>query len=154
MVPFTVLVMATLVFRGFGALGLKVFQGWPMSLRAGLFVMFLLTASAHWGKRRADLIAMVPTAFPRPDVMVSLTGILELLGGVGLLWRPIAPIAAACLIALLIAVFPANVRAARDHLKIGQAQATPLPLRTLLQLVFIAALALAGFPRLFALPAP
>lgn len=152
--PFAVLVFATLVFRGIGALGLKVFQGWPMSLRAGLFVMFQLTASAHWGKRRADLIAMVPSAFPRPDVMVTLTGILELLGAIGLLWRPVAPIAAACLIALLIAIFPANVRAARDHLKIGRAQATPLPLRTLLQIVFIAALALAGFPRVFGLPAP
>jgi uncharacterized membrane protein len=153
-VPFIVLVIATLIFRGAGLLGLNVFDLWSMSVRTGLFVMFLLTASAHWGKRRADLIAMVPTTFPRPDLMVTLTGVLELLGAAGLLWRPIAPIAATCLASLLIAIFPANVRAARDHLKIGDAPATPLPLRTLLQVIFIAALAIAGFPRLFGLSAP
>jgi hypothetical protein len=46
-------------------------------------------------------------------------------------------------------MFPANVRAAREHLKIGGAPATPLLLRTLLQLVFVGALITAGFPKYF-----
>lgn len=108
--------------------------------------MFLLTASAHWGKRRPDLIRMVPAAFPRPDLIVTITGLLELLGAVGLLLPAMAGTATACLAALLVAMFSANVRAAQHNLMIGGKTAAGLPLRTLLQVVFIAALLGAGFP--------
>jgi uncharacterized membrane protein len=118
-------------------------------LRGGLALMFLLTASVHWGKRRRDLIAMVPPFFPRADLIVSFTGVLEILGAMGLLIPATAPVAAACLALLLIAMFPANVRAAHEHLKMGDTATTPLPLRTLLQLVFITALIIAGFPGAF-----
>jgi len=151
MVPFLVLVIATLALRAIGAAGVHPLSGWTPSLRAGLSLMFLLTASAHWGKRRPDLIAMVPTAFPRPGMIVTITGILELLGAVGLLLPATAPAAAVCLAVLLMAMFPANVRAAREHLGLGGRAATALPLRTILQIVFIAALAAAAFPGAFRL---
>jgi hypothetical protein len=67
--------------------------------------MFLLTASAHWGKRRQDLIAMVPPAFPRPDLLVTVTGVLEIAGAVGLMLPMGAPYAALGLCFLLLAVF-------------------------------------------------
>src|SRR5262249_34558818 len=54
--------------------------GWWDALRFALAAMFLLTASAHWGKRRPDLIRMVPSAFPRPDLIVTITGVLEIFG--------------------------------------------------------------------------
>jgi uncharacterized membrane protein len=151
MVPFLVLVTATLALRAIGAAGVHPLDGWTPSLRAGLSLMFLLTASAHWGKRRRDLIAMVPTALPHPDLIVTITGILELLGAAGLLFPATAPAAGVCLAALLIAMFPANVRAAHEHLKIGEGEATALPLRTVLQIAFIAALAAAAFPGAFRL---
>jgi len=50
----------------------------------GLAGMFFLTASAHWGRRRADLIRMVPKNFPRPDFLVTLTGTCEILGAIGI----------------------------------------------------------------------
>ena len=81
--------------------------------------MFLLTASAHWGKRRPDLIRMVPKSFPRPDLLVTLTGVCEILGAIGLLVVPFARWAAIGLTLLLIAVFPANIRAAREGITIG-----------------------------------
>ncbi len=146
MIPFLILVIATLALRGVGFAGVHALDNWTACLRGGLALMFLLTASAHWGKRRRDLIAMVPPAFPRPDLIVTITGILEILGAVGLLFPATAPAAAACLAVLLIAMFPANVRAARENLKIGDSAATALPLRTALQVVFIAALILGGFP--------
>jgi uncharacterized membrane protein len=93
-----------------------------------------------------DLIAMVPAAFPRPDLVVTITGLLELLGAAGLLLPATAGAAAACLAALLAAMFSANVRAAKHHLTIGGKPTTGLPLRTFLQLVFIVALLAAGFP--------
>jgi hypothetical protein len=41
------------------------------------------------------------------------------------------------------------LRAARENLTIGGRPATPLPLRALLQLAFISALIVAGFPDAF-----
>jgi uncharacterized membrane protein len=136
---------STLVLRAVGYFAIPVMDDWIICLRGGLAAMFLLTASAHWGKRRPDLIRMVPPAFPRPDRVITITGLLELLGAVGLLLPATAAAAAACLAALLVAMFPANVRAARHSLMIGGKTATELPLRTFLQVVFIAALLVAGF---------
>jgi uncharacterized membrane protein len=113
--------------------------GWWDALRIALAAMFLLTATAHWGRRRGDLVRMVPAAFPRPDLMVTLTGVLELMGAIGLLVPAVAPWAALGLTMLLVAIFPANVRAARERLTIGGRQATPFVLRAVIQVVFVAA---------------
>jgi uncharacterized membrane protein len=149
MIPFIVLVISTLLLKVIGVAGVDLLNSWTWCLRGGLALMFLFTASAHWRKQRGDLVAMVPSAFPRPELIVSATGVLEILGAVGLLIPAIAPVAAACLAMLLISLFPANIRAAREGLTIGGRPATVLPLRTLLQLVFIAAVLVAGFPDIF-----
>jgi|SRR5580704_15681879 uncharacterized membrane protein len=149
MIPFFVLLISTLVLRAIGIAGVEPLNSWTWCLRGGLVPMFLLTASAHWGKQRPDLIAMVPPVFPRADLLVSLTGVLEILGALGLLIPTTAAAAALCLAALLIAIFPANIRAARKNLTIGGRAATPLPVRAVLQIVFIGALIAAGFPGVF-----
>ncbi len=149
MFPFFVLLVSTLLLRVIGMAGMSPFDSWTWCLRCGLALMFLFTASAHWGKRRGDLIAMVPRVFPRPDLMVSATGVFEILGGLGLLIPAVAPVAAACLAMLLMGLFPASIRAAREHLTIDGRPATALPLRALLQLVFITAVLAAGFPGAF-----
>jgi uncharacterized membrane protein len=113
--------------------------GWWIALRIALCVMFLLTASGHWGTRRADLIRMVPAAFPRADLLVTFTGICEVVGAIGLLIPAVAPYAAIGLTLMLLAIFPANVRAAREKLTIGGTPATPIIARTLIQIVFLAA---------------
>ena len=147
--PLIVLVIATLLLRVIGAVGVGLLNSWTWCLRGGLALMFLFTASAHWGKRRGDLTAMVPRVFPRPDLMVSATGVFEILGAAGLLIPAVAPSAAACLAMLLIALFPANIRAAREGLTIGGRPTTALPLRTVLQLVFLGAVLVAGLPGIF-----
>jgi uncharacterized membrane protein len=143
--PFWVLIASTLIFRALGAAGVTALQSWTICLRAALAVMFLLTASAHWGKRRPDLIRMVPSQFPRPDLIVTVTGLLEILGALGLLFPATAKAAAVCLAMLLIGMFPANAHAARQRLTIGGKPVTPMPLRIILQIVFVAALIAAGF---------
>jgi uncharacterized membrane protein len=101
--------------------------------------MFLLTASAHWGKRRSDLIRMIPPSFPRPDLLVTMTGVLEVLGAIGLIVPKIAPYAALGLALMLLAVFPANIHAARQRLTIAGRPVEALIPRTLLQIVFLMA---------------
>jgi uncharacterized membrane protein len=57
--------------------------------------MFLLTASAHWGRGRADLIRMVPEALGRAAFWVSLTGFAEIAIAIGLQIPTLAPWTAA-----------------------------------------------------------
>jgi uncharacterized membrane protein len=144
MLPFLVLVGAFVVLRVLGFAGVAVLQSWVVCLRGALAAMFLLTASAHWGRRRPDLVRMVPPVFRYPELLVTLTGLAEIAGAIGLLIPRVAPWAAAGLAALLLAMFPANVRAAREGLSIGGRAATPLVKRTVLQIVFLAAVLAAG----------
>jgi uncharacterized membrane protein len=140
MVPFLVLLAGWMLFRALGVLGLQPLDGWQASLRAALALMFVVTASAHFGSRRRDLVAMVPPVLPAAGRLVTLTGVLELAGAAGLLYAPLAPLAAAGLAMLLVLMFPANMRAARARLRIGGRPATPLGWRVLLQALFLAAL--------------
>src|ERR1017187_4138192 len=119
MAPLIVLVASVLLFWLTGKAGVTAFQDLGFVLRAALAAMFVLTASAHWGKRRADLIRMVPPAFPRPDLLVTITGVLEILGVIGMLLPRTARPACICLALLLVALFPANVYAAYKQLAIA-----------------------------------
>ena len=83
---------------------------------------------------------MIPGWVPFPGLGPAAPGGLELLGAAGLLLRATAPLAARCLAAVLVALFPANVRAAREQVAIGDKPATPLGFRALVQVLFIALL--------------
>ena len=89
----------------------------PVALRGGLAAMFLLTGVSHHDGMWAELVAIVPPALPAPELLITLTGVAELAGAIGLLWRPTATAAAAGLSALLIGMFPANVYAAASGLE-------------------------------------
>jgi uncharacterized membrane protein len=142
MVSFIVLIALFGSFYLLGSVWLPTQLNWLTSLRLALAGMFLSTASAHWGQRRRDLVAMVPPAFPRPDLLVTVTGLFEIVGAVGLMLPQTAPYAALGLCFLLLAVFPANVHAARQQLSIGGRRVEALLPRALLQLVFLAATAI------------
>ena len=138
MVPLIVVLVVFTALRLAGALGIHALRDWRLCLRWALAVMLLVTASAHWGAKRADLVAMVPPAFPRPELLVTVTGILEILGAAGLVYARTSRVAAVCLAVLFLAMFPANVYAARQNLSIGGRPVTGLPLRTIVQVGLIA----------------
>jgi len=139
MIPVIVLAALFIAFSLAGRLGVPFLWGWWTSLRWALAGMFLLTASAHWGKRRADLVRMVPPVFPKPHLLVTLTGILEILGTLGLMLPYTARLAAGGLCLLLFCLFPANVRAAREKMTIGGRPVPALLPRTGIQILFVAA---------------
>ncbi|BCY08577.1 DoxX family protein [Actinoplanes sp. L3-i22] len=140
MVPFIALIAGSAVLRLLGLAGVDALDAWQPALRGGLALMLLFTAMPHFRPGwRQDLIAMVPPRFPRPDLLVTATGILELAAAAGLLIPPLAPAAAICLALLMLAMFPANISAARRHLTLGGRPVTPLPLRTAMQVVFVGA---------------
>jgi uncharacterized membrane protein len=66
--------------------------------------------------------------------------VLEAAGAFGLLLSGVVRVAAYALIALLVAMFPANLHAARAQVLIAGRPATPLIVRVPLQLFWIGAL--------------
>jgi uncharacterized membrane protein len=146
MIPLTVLVVSFAAFRLLG-FWLPYFSDWQIALRAALGVMFLLTASAHWGRRRPDMIRMVPLAFGDGAKWVTLTGIAEVLIAIGLQF-PLAAMPVAFSAGIMLAcIFPANAKAAREKLTIAGRPVPGLGLRLAIQVVFLGALVLAVWPR-------
>ena len=128
MIVLYVLLAATCLARTVGLLWTPL-ADWHSALRVGLAAMFLFTGFAHFNRTRADLIRMVPPALPYAPALVTITGIAELSGAAGLLLPSTAFYAAVGLIVLLVAMFPANVYAARSAHTIRGRPHTPLPLR-------------------------
>jgi uncharacterized membrane protein len=136
-IPLLVLVIVTLLTRLAGRLATPSLDSWPAAVRVGLAAMFCFTAAAHFNSMRADLIAMVPPGVPAPGLLVTLTGIAEVLGGLGLLFRATRRPAAIGLILLLVAVLPANVHAALASIPFRGGAPTPLVPRVALQAAFV-----------------
>lgn len=145
--PLIVLVVVTLLARVAGLIGVAPLTHWRAAVRVGLAVMLCFTAAAHFNDMREDLVRMVPPAVPNPELMVTITGLCEVLGAIGLLIPRTRRAAAIALIALLVAVLPANIHAAQSDLTIGGAAATPLLPRVALQLLFIVLVWWAGLRR-------
>ena len=135
--PALLLLAALPALRALGALGLRPVASWRGAARHALALMYASTASAHFTRRRADLIRMVPPWVPAPRLAVALTGGLELLGAAGLLAPATAPLAGRGLAALLVVLLPANAHAARRGIPLGGKPATPLGFRTLAQGLFV-----------------
>ena len=138
MVVLVVLLVSLVLFGGFGALGVGALSTWHEVVAWALATMFLFTASSHFVARtREDLIAMVPGVFPKPALLVSLTGVLEGLGAVGLLIPATRGLAGLCLALLLVALLPANVSAARRGVPMRGRAPTPLLVRIPMQILFV-----------------
>ncbi|HVK63179.1 MAG TPA: DoxX family protein [Polyangium sp.] len=85
-------------------------------------------------------VRIVPAALPAPLALVYVSGVAEIAGGVGLLIPRLRRAAGIGLIALYIAVFPANINMAIHEIQVGD---DPVPAwaswaRLPFQLVFIA----------------
>ena len=79
--------------------------------RAGLvfvFLWFLIGGIAHFAATDLEM-RIVPPWVPWPRTVVLVSGVLELVGAAGLLWRPTRRLAGWGLFALTLAVTPANI---------------------------------------------
>ncbi len=85
-------------------------------------------------------VRIVPPQLPYPLGLVYLSGFYEILGGIGLLVPPVSQAAAWGLIALFIAVYPANINMAVNHIHIDHIPDSPWVqvVRLPFQAVFIA----------------
>ena len=105
---------------------------WLLAIAVGLSGVLHFTSSKTYE-------AMIPSWLPAHRPLVLISGVFELLGAVGLLVPHTQHVAAWGLIALFIAVFPANVNMAVNTLPLGRRRVPTWTLwaRLPLQLVFI-----------------
>ena len=82
-------------------------------------------------------IGIVPKFLPLPRALVLVSGFFEVLGGLGLLLPFVRKPAAIGLIALYIAVFPANISMALNDVPINGQHFSPLLLWLRLPLQFV-----------------
>ena len=139
MAPLLTLLLGSLAARVVGWLGVDYVDSWPRAIAVGLAAMFVLTGVAHFVQPlRSDMIAIVPPRLPAPALLVTITGVLELLGAVGLLIPATRVAAAVCLFLLMVAMFPANVYAARMP-NPPKSMTSRLDVRTAEEAVYLAA---------------
>ena len=139
MAPLLTLLLGSLAARVVGWLGVDYVDSWPRAIAVGLAAMFVLTGVAHFVQPlRGDMIAIVPPRLPAPALLVTITGVLELLGAVGLLIPATRVAAAVCLFLLMVAMFPANVYAARMP-NPPKSMTSRLDVRTAEEAVYLAA---------------
>jgi uncharacterized membrane protein len=138
------LILGTLGARLAGWLGMDYADSWPSAIAIGLAAMFVVTGVAHFvNPLRRDMIAIVPPQLPAPGLLVTITGVLELLGAAGLLYPPTRAAAAVCLFVLMLVMFPANVYAAR-MVNPPKSMTTRLDLRTAEQVLYLGAAVVIG----------
>jgi uncharacterized membrane protein len=87
-----------------------------------LAVLMVVAGALHFVFPKG-YVRIVPAYLPAPLTLVYLSGLAESLGGLGLLFPPTRTLAAWGLILLFIAIFPANVNMAVNH--IGFTRAPP-----------------------------
>lgn len=105
-----------------------------------LLAVLMITAGVSHFTNPDTFIRIVPSYLPWPAALVYISGVFEILGGLGLLLPLTRKAAAWGLIALFVAVFPANVNMAIHQIPFGEMPTPPvfLWLRLPLQLVLIA----------------
>jgi uncharacterized membrane protein len=86
--------------------------------RVGLSLFFIFTSIGHF-IRTEEMAAMLPLSVPFRIELIYLTGVLELLGAIGV-WIPrLVRLTGLLLILLLIGLLPANVYAAINRVDFG-----------------------------------
>lgn len=144
MIVIAALVVGTLVARLVGWLGVDYVDSWPQAIAVGLAAMFVMTGVAHFvPAMRRDMIAIVPPRLPAAGLLVTITGVLELVGAAGLLYPPTRVAAAVCLFLLMLVMFPANVYASRMP-NPPKSMTSRLDVRTVEELVYLGAAVVVG----------
>jgi uncharacterized membrane protein len=108
--------------------------------RAVLSGLFIFMGVAHFVFADA-FVHIMPPYLPFPRALVWVSGFFELLGGIGVQLPRVRRAAGYGLVALLLAVFPANIHMALNHVSAPDGTVIPPALlwaRLPFQLVFIA----------------
>jgi len=81
--------------------------------------VFMVGAGVNHFIDPAMYLGMMPQQLPAHGVLVAVSGVAEIFGGLGLILPQTRRLAAWGLIALFVCVFPANLNMALNHLPLG-----------------------------------
>jgi uncharacterized membrane protein len=113
----------------------------PLILRrvsVGLLgTLFVIAGILHF-IHTAVFVRIMPPWLPQALLLVYVSGVCEVIGGIGILIPAFRKLAGLGLIALLLAVFPANVHMALNHQEFSSIPAAFLWIRLPMQFVIIA----------------
>lgn len=109
------------------------------AVRTGFGVVFIVLGTLHF-VRPGFYTAIMPPYFSVPLFWVLLSGVCEILGGVGLLLKPYRRAAAFALALLMVAFMPVHVEMLINPASVGVENVAPVMLfwRFALQFVLIA----------------
>jgi uncharacterized membrane protein len=93
--------------------------------RLSLAALFIFTGVSHFAMPE-DLAQLLPPSFPLRMELISVTGVLEILGAIGLLIPRLARLASIGLILFLLGVLPANIYAAFNYVAFGAHELGPI----------------------------
>jgi len=103
-----------------------------------LLGIFFVAAGANHFRAPGMYLGMIPAWLPAPSTLVEISGVAEIMGGIGVLVPATRLFSGWGLIALLIAIFPANLHVAmQGHMPGFDLSPFTLWLRLPFQLVFI-----------------
>ncbi|MEL6536871.1 MAG: hypothetical protein AAFQ98_15735 [Bacteroidota bacterium] len=114
MKPLFVLLTATLL----ALIVLKILKGdfqFALAARIGMSTMLMFTALGHF-LFPEGMALMIPSFIPYRLELVYITGVLEILGAIGLHVTQFSVLAAWCLIVFFLSIVPVNIKASMDHL--------------------------------------
>ena len=112
-----------------GLAGNKLFGGGRFSTsllgRIALAAMLVVTGIAHFTSTDA-MVAMMPDVVPLKREMVYFTGVCEIAGAVGLIWKKTSRLAAIMLVIFFVAVLPANIAGSFKRVELGGMEYGPV----------------------------
>ena len=111
------------------------------SIRVLVAIAMVVVGVMHFANP-APFVRIVPEVLPAPRMLVYVSGVFEIAGGLGLLWARTRLWASWGLIALYLAVFPANINMAVNEIQLEPGGTMPvwaMWARLPFQLLFIAA---------------
>lgn len=109
-------------------------------VRVGVALAMAAVGTLHFVDP-APFVRIVPAALPAPELLVYLSGACEIAFGLLLLVPRVRKLASFGLVALFVAVFPANINMALHHIQLSPGGTMPIWAmwaRLPFQLVFIA----------------
>src|SRR5678816_3369204 len=91
----------------------------PKSILRWALTVFMVGAGANHFINPEMYLAMMPAELPAHELLVYISGVAEICGGLGLILPATRKLAAWGLVALYLAVFPANLNMAINGLPLG-----------------------------------
>ena len=118
MTVFFLIIILAIILQSAAKVGFNPQKKFRENARIATGITFVFTGVSHFIIPE-KFMEMMPPFFPAPIFLIYLSGVFEILGGVGLMLSKTKFWAGAGLILLLLAVFPANVYVALNNVQLG-----------------------------------